>query len=139
MLPGLNQNELETLRILWHFGELKPGDIEDEFGWPIDNGTLRSVLANLVGKGHIARELRGKAYYYTARVPKRQLLRRWMESMARIFAGGSPRDLVAQLVETGDLAPRDLERLNQLARAANPASAEPARKRQGPRRKKGEV
>lgn len=139
MVPGLNQNELETLRILWHRGELKPGDIEAEFGWPIDNGTLRSVLATLVEKGHIERELRGKAYYYQAKVPKRQLLRRWVESMARIFAGGSPRELVAQLVETGDLQPQDLERLSRLARGASSSSEAGARKRPGARRKEGDL
>jgi predicted transcriptional regulator len=81
----------------------------------MENATLRSVLVTLVEKGQVVRELRGKAYFYRANVPKQQLLQGWLRSMARIFAGGSPRDLVAQLVETGDLRPSDLARLQTLA------------------------
>jgi hypothetical protein len=32
-----------------------------------------------------------------------------LKTMTRVFAGGSSRELVAQLVETGDIKPDDLE------------------------------
>jgi hypothetical protein len=38
-----------------------------------------------------------------------------LKSMARIFAGGSSRELVAQLVETGDIKPEDLELIHRSA------------------------
>jgi predicted transcriptional regulator len=139
MVPGLNHNELEVLRILWQCGEQKPAEIGGRFGWAIDNGTLRSVLVTLVDKGHVVRDLRGKAYFYRAKVPKRQLLQRWMRSMVRIFAGGSPGELMAQLVQTGDLRAADLERLRRLARGdAVPADSR-GRPRPGGRRKGGDV
>jgi BlaI family transcriptional regulator, penicillinase repressor len=112
---SLNQNELEALRILWEKGELKPADIQSGFSWPIKNATLRSVLVNLVDKGHIVRKPRGKAFYYAARVPKTTLLQGMARSLAHVFAGGSPRELVAQLVETGDIKPEDLNVLRQAA------------------------
>jgi predicted transcriptional regulator len=111
----LNQNELEALRILWAEGELKPAEIQARFAWPIENATLRSVLRNLVESGHVARELRGKAFFYAARVPKAAILRNWLRHLARVFAGGSHQALVAQLVETADLAPADLTILHQTA------------------------
>ena len=61
---SLHQNELEALRILWEGGELKPAEIQAKFSWPIDNGTLRSALENLVEKKHITRKQQGKAFYY---------------------------------------------------------------------------
>jgi len=112
---SLPKNEIEALRILWKEGELKPAEIQTEFSWPIDNGTLRSALANLVEKKHITRKQRGKAFYYAARLPKSTLLQKFMHQLAHVFAGGSYHELVAQLVETADIKPADLLLLRQAA------------------------
>jgi predicted transcriptional regulator len=124
-MTSLNQNELEALRILWEQGELKPAEIQARFAWPIENATLRSVLVNLVGKKHIARRLQGKAFFYAARVPKGTLLKTMMQTLARVFAGGSHQELVAQLLETSDIKPEDLKVIRQTA------SGSPARKGKG--------
>src|SRR5580704_8737432 len=107
-MTSLNQNELEALRILWERGELKPAGIQSRFAWPIENATLRSVLVNLVEKRHITRRLQGKAFFYAASIPKATLLETTMQTLARIFAGGSRQELVMQLMETSDLKPADL-------------------------------
>ena len=114
-MNSLNQNELEALRILWERGELKPAEIQAHFSWPIENATLRSVLVNLVDKRHIARRLQGKAFLYAAQVPKATLLQTTLQSLARIFAGGSREELVMQLMETSDLKPADLKLLRETA------------------------
>ena len=105
----LNQNELEALRILWGKGALKPAEIQSQFAWPIENATLRSVLVNLVEKGHVTRKLRGKAFFYGAGVKKTALLQNMLHTMARVFAAGSKQELIAELVRTGDIKPEDLE------------------------------
>jgi predicted transcriptional regulator len=111
----LNQNELEALRILWEHGELKPAEIQSRFAWPIENATLRSVLVNLVAKKHITRRLQGKAFFYAACVHKATMLDTTMQTLARIFAGGSRQELVIQLLEKSDLKPADLELLRRTA------------------------
>lgn len=116
---ALNQNELEALRILWEKGELKPAEIQSHFSWPIENATLRSVLAGLVRSKHIARRLQGKAFFYTACVPKSTLLQTMTQTLARIFAGGSPRDLVVQLMQTSDIKPEDLKLIHETASGSN--------------------
>jgi len=123
---SLNQNELEVLRILWEKGELKPAEIQERFSWPIENATLRSVLVNLVAKKHVTRRLQGKAFFYAARVPKATLLQTMMHSLARVFAGGSPQELVVQLLETSDLKADDVKLLRQTAAA--PAASKTKRK-----------
>lgn len=116
MIP-LSQNEMEALKILWEHGELKPAQIQEKFSRSIDNGTLRSTLMNLVHKKHVARRQEGKAFIYSARVPKTTVLKNWMRSLADIFAQGSTRELVAQLTETDDLTPEDLKFLQNVAAA----------------------
>ena len=116
---SLNQNELEALRILWEEGELKPADIQSRFSWPIENATLRSVLVNLVEKKHITRRLQGKAFFYAAHIPKATLLQATMQTLARVFAGGSHQELVVQLMETSDIKPADLKLILQTAGLAS--------------------
>jgi predicted transcriptional regulator len=117
-MNSLNQNELEALRILWEHGELKPAEIQARFAWPIENATLRSVLVNLVEKKQITRRLQGKAFFYVASVPKATLLETTMQTLARIFAGGSRQELVMQLLESSELKPADLELLRRIAAGA---------------------
>lgn len=122
-LHSLNQNELEALRILWEHGELKPAEIQARFGWPMENATLRSVLVNLVAKRSITRRLQGKAFYYAAAIPKATLLETTLQTLARIFAGGSREELVVQLLETSDLKPTDLELIRQTAAGSSSGTA----------------
>lgn len=105
----LNRNELEVFRILWERKELKPAEIQEAFSWKIENATLRSILFNLVEKGQITRRLHGKAYRYAARVPKATLLQATSHALARVFSGGSTKELIMQLVETEGIGPSDLE------------------------------
>jgi BlaI family transcriptional regulator, penicillinase repressor len=111
----LNQNELEALRVLWEHGELKPAEIEGRFSWTIENATLRSVLVNLVEKKQVRRRRQGKAYYYSAVAPKATTLQGMVETLKRVFAAGSSRALVTQLVETGDIKPSDLNAIREAA------------------------
>jgi BlaI family penicillinase repressor len=119
-MTSLNQNELEALRILWEQGDLKPAEIQSHFSWPIENATLRSVLVNLVEKKHVSRKLQGKAFFYAAQVPKATLLQNLVHHLARVFAGGSNRELIAQLVETADINAADLMLLRQTAAGTKP-------------------
>lgn len=117
-MNSMNQNELEAIRILWERGESKPAEIQTCFSWPIANATLRSVLVNLVKKKHITRRLQGKAFFYAARVPKATLLQATMHTLARVFAGGSHHELVAQLMETSDIKAADVKLIRQTAAGA---------------------
>jgi predicted transcriptional regulator len=127
MVPtDLSKNELEVLRILWERNELKPAEIQEAFSWAIENATLRSILVNLVEKGHVTRSLHGKAYRYAARVPKAKILQAASRALARVFSGGSTKELLIQLVETEDIGPADLEMIRETATGQ---TTKPAKKR----------
>ena len=122
-MNSLNQNELEALRILWEKGDSKPAEIQARFTWPMENATLRSVLANLVAKKLVTRRLQGKAFYYAASVPKATMLQTMTQMLARIFAGGSRQELVMQLLETSDIKAADLKLIRQRAAGFLPQKA----------------
>jgi BlaI family transcriptional regulator, penicillinase repressor len=116
-MDALNRNELEALRVLWERGESKPAEIEVEFSWPIDNGTLRSVLRVLMDKGLVARRKAGKAYVYEATKSREGVMSRMARNMAHVFSGGSTAGLIAQLIKTEQLSPEDLAELRRIARS----------------------
>lgn len=116
-MQDLNQNELEALRILWEHGSMKPAEIQEKFSWPIENPTLRSVLAVLIEKGHVTRRKNGRAFFYRATSNRRKGLSRMARRMAQVFAGGSTADLIAQLIRMEKLSPNDIEELRRIAAA----------------------
>ncbi len=122
-MHDLNSNEVEALRILWDLGPQKPADIQAEFGWEIENATLRSVLRGLVEKELLVREKKGKAFYYRARVTRRSQLRRTMRRMAEVFAGGSTGDLVLELIRSEKLSAEELAELQRIAAGKPPESS----------------
>lgn len=114
-MEDLNRNELEAMRILWEHGMMKPAEIQEEFSWPIENATLRSVLVGLMEKGHVRRRKNGKAYYYRATSNRRKGLSRMARRMAQVFAGGSTAELIAQLIRMEKLSPKEIEELRLIA------------------------
>lgn len=118
-MEDVNRNELEALRILWALGEQKPGEIEAEFSWPIDNGTLRSVLRVLMEKDLVTRRRDGRAYYYVARKSREGMLTGLTRQLANVFSGGSTVGLIAQLIKTENLTPGELAELRRLARGGS--------------------
>lgn len=128
-MDALNPNELEVLRILWEGGEQKPPEIEAAFSWPIDNGTLRSVLRVLMDKELVARRRMGKAYYYMAKKSREGVMSRMARQMAHVFSGGSTTDLIAQLIKTEKLTPQELAELRRIAQTDSKPAASKRRKR----------
>lgn len=111
----LNDNELEVLRLLWKRSPRKPAEIQEEFGWSIDNGTLRSVLVGMVDRGLLKRERDGRAYFYAPRVRREAQLKHIIGRMADVFAGGSTGKLLMSLVEKEKLSDEELKRLREIA------------------------
>lgn len=116
----LNENEREALRILWELDEAKPAEIQSQFGWDIENATLRSVLRNLIDKGFVSRRKDGKAYFYKALSRRSSLFGQAMQRMAEIFTGGSKAGLILELLRREKLSAEDLAALQEIARNQQP-------------------
>lgn len=114
-MSDLNQNELETMRILWDADSLKPAEIQKQFAWPIENATLRSVLRNLVERSLVTRRKHGKPYFYKAKKHRRTQFARTMQRMAEVFAGGSKSGLIFELLKREKLTAEELKELRRMA------------------------
>ena len=118
-IPDFNRTHLHILQILWDAeGALKPAQIEERFDWPIENATLRSVLALMLDGGELEREKRGKAYHYFTRKPKSATAGDMLSGLARIFGAGSRVGLLSQLFRENSLSEAEIEQLRALAEAS---------------------
>lgn len=114
-MQKFTEGELKVMRILWQHDALKPSEIQERFPEPIKNPALRSYLAILVLKGHVARQKVGKAYFYRARTRRDSALSSVYRQMVDVFFGGSARGLVSHLIKEEKLTEEELLELRRLA------------------------
>lgn len=115
-LPDFNKTQLHIMQILWNADDaLKPSELEARFEWPIENATLRSVLALMLERGDVAREKRGKAYHYFSRKPKSAAVSEILSGLARLFGAGSRVGLLSQLMQEDSLTDEEIRQLKELA------------------------
>ena len=114
-MDHLNKNELEVLRLLWEEAPRKPGEIQQGFLWPIDNGTLRSVLVAMVDAELLRRERRGRAFVYWPRIRRETQFRQMIRRVAEVFTGGSTGQLLMELAANEKLTADELAKLKRIA------------------------
>jgi len=114
-MAKLTSGELQVMRILWEYGESKPGEIQSRFPTEIKNPALRSYLTILVEKGHVTRRREGKAFYYRAKTRQQTVFRSSLRDLIETFCEGSAKELMFNLIKTEKLSDDDLRELRELA------------------------
>jgi BlaI family transcriptional regulator, penicillinase repressor len=114
-MPRFTPGELRVMKLLWEHGELKPGELQDQFPEPIKNPALRSYLTTLLEKGHVVRRRVGRAYYYKAVTRSRSAFRTMLGELVDTYCGGSIQALVMNIIRAERLSEQELLKLKQLA------------------------
>ncbi|MDF2377929.1 MAG: BlaI/MecI/CopY family transcriptional regulator [Verrucomicrobiales bacterium] len=128
-LPEFNRTQLHIMQILWDADEpLKPAELESRFEWPIENATLRSVLALMLERGDLDREKRGKAFHYFPRRKKGAAVSEMLSGLARLFGTGSRVGLLSQLMQEDSLSEEEIRLLRELVNATDKPTPNPDKK-----------
>jgi BlaI family transcriptional regulator, penicillinase repressor len=100
LLPG-GELEYAVLSAIWEAGSASAPDIHATVGLPrgLAYTTVAKVLDRLRTKGLVARRRLGKAFVYTARVPRQQIERVRAGDAIRRLLGSEPVPAIATLVE----------------------------------------
>ena len=106
----LTKFELEVMEALWALGSASVREIRD--GLPAGKRpaytTVQTIVYRLEEKGAVRRAKKvGNAHVFEPVVTRKAAVRRLLDELLGLF-GGSPRTLMAQLVETGRLTLEDL-------------------------------
>jgi predicted transcriptional regulator len=113
---NLTPLELEIMKVLW---ESSPASVQDvqsrvQSKKPLAYTTVQTMLNILVRKGRAKRTLVDRSYRYRAAISREKAVGNTLRDIVHRMFGGSAEALVLSLVETRQLTPETLRRLNEL-------------------------
>ena len=110
--------ELEIMQVLWESGPANVQTVQQRLNRPLAYTTVQTMLNILHRKGKVKRALRERAYFYRPSVTQGQVVRQTVSDLVdRLFAG-SAEDLVMSLLQSKQLTPEKLARLQKLVQDA---------------------
>src|SRR6185295_12035986 len=128
----LTKLELEVMGSVWALGSASVREVQEhlpERKRPAYT-TVQTIIYRLEEKGAVRRVKKiGNAHIFEAVVTRKAAHNRLIDELLHVF-GGSPRSLMAQLVETGQLTLQDIRDLERTVEKleANKTAPPPSRK-----------
>jgi len=104
--------ELEIMHVLWEGGPATVQDVQRRLTGGLAYTTVQTMLNVLVRKGRARRTLDRRAYRYRAAISREKAIGQTLKDVVQRIFGGSAEALVMNLVETKQLTPETLRRLN---------------------------
>ena len=114
----LTKFELEVMGALWELGSASVRELQERLpeGKRPAYTTVQTIVYRLEEKGAVRRVKKvGNAHVFEPVVTRRATVRRLFDELLGFF-GGSPRTLMAQLVEGGHLTLEDLREAEEMLR-----------------------
>ena len=106
--------ELEIMQILWETGQSNVQVVQHKLKRELAYTSVQTMLNVLHRKGKVKRILKDRAYFYSATVSERKIIKQSLGDMINRLFGGSAESLVMSLVETKQLTPERLAELHNL-------------------------
>jgi predicted transcriptional regulator len=106
--------ELEIMKVLWETGPANVQTVQQRLERELAYTTVQTMLNVLHRKGKAKRTLKDKAYFYRPAVSRNQVMGKAVGDLIDRMFGGSAESLVMNLVETRQLTPEKLTRLQKL-------------------------
>ncbi|MBA3692730.1 MAG: BlaI/MecI/CopY family transcriptional regulator [Acidobacteria bacterium] len=106
--------ELEIMQILWETEQSNVQVVQHKLKRELAYTTVQTMLNVLHRKGKVKRILKDRAYFYSATVSERKIIKQSLGDMINRLFGGSAESLVMSLVETKQLTPEKLAELHNL-------------------------
>jgi predicted transcriptional regulator len=117
---GLTKLELRIMQVIWKGGPCTVSAVQEKLEPPLAYTTVQTVLNILERKGKLKRELRGRAYIYSATITEAKALGQGLRDLIDRMFGGSSEELVMSLLKNGQIDAKQLaqvtDRFNQKAR-----------------------
>ena len=111
---NLTPLELEVMHVLWEVGSANVQTVQQKLKRELAYTTVQTMLNILLRKGKVKRTLKDRAYFYQPVVSRSHVTREHMSDILDRLFGGSAESLVMNLVETKQLTPKKLARLQKL-------------------------
>ena len=115
-LGRLSETEMEVMRAIWEL--TAPVTVarlltifEERKGWK--TSTLSTILARLIDKGFLTKEMQGKINFYNAKLSLQEYRKHEAQNLLASLYGGNVKNFVAALVDDEGISQQDMEDLRQ--------------------------
>ena len=116
--PALTPLELELMSVLWETGPANVQSVQAHLKTrDLAYTTVQTMLNVLHRKGKVKRILKDRAYIYRPVLSRQKAVTQAVGEMLDRFFGGSADGLVLNLVETRQLTPEKLARIQEIIAA----------------------
>jgi BlaI family transcriptional regulator, penicillinase repressor len=106
---SFTDRELEIMKVVWQMGEATVKEIQQRLpGHPHYNSVL-TIIRVLERKGRLVHRVEGKTHFYRAGESKEKSRTRLLRHLIDQVFGGSAASAVINLVQAGDLTPKDID------------------------------
>lgn len=110
---GLTKLELRIMQVIWRLGSSTVSAVQSELEPSLAYTTVQTVMNILERKGKLRRELRGRAFVYTAKIKESTVLGQGLRDLIDRMFGGSSEELVMSLLKSRQI---DAAKLAELTR-----------------------
>ncbi len=108
--------ELELMQVIWRSGAGTVAGIRAALSRPLAYTTVQTVLNILHRKGKLQRNLKGRAYTYSAKVSEKQSAIEVLRDLIDRRCYGSGEELMMRLIEINYVDQKQIGKLQQLIR-----------------------
>jgi BlaI family transcriptional regulator, penicillinase repressor len=113
--PALTPLELQIMNVLWEIGPANVQSVQAGLkGRELAYTTVQTMLNVLHRKGKVKRLLKNRTYIYRPVLSRQKAVTQAVGEMLDRFFGGSADGLVLNLVETRQLTPEKLARIQEM-------------------------
>lgn len=115
---SLTKLELAVMQVIWQRGASNVAEVQQAMEQPLAYTTVQTMLNILERKGKLRRELKGRAFVYSAVVTEARALREAVRDLVDRMFGGSSEELVMSLIKSKQIDP---DRIAELSRELDEA------------------
>ena len=111
----LGDLQLRIMRVLWNLGRASVAQVQDRLeGDPLAYTTVATMLRKMEDRGLVRHREHRRRFIYEAAVTAEDVTRSMADDLVDRLFEGSLADAVSHLLETREVSPRELARLDQL-------------------------
>lgn len=112
--------ELEIMKVLWAAGASSVQQVQSALPGNLAYTTVQTMLNVLLRKGKVRRTLKDRAYIYRPAVSRTEAAKTALRDLIDRMFAGSAENLVLGLVETKELTPEKLRKIEARLREEKP-------------------
>ncbi|HUT88914.1 MAG TPA: BlaI/MecI/CopY family transcriptional regulator [Thermoguttaceae bacterium] len=111
----LGDLQLRIMRVLWNLGPASVAQVQDRLeGDPLAYTTVATMLRKMEDRGLVRHREHQRRFIYEAAVTAEDVTRSMADDLVDRLFEGSLADAVSHLLQTREVSPRELARLEQL-------------------------